>query len=178
MTGLYGCVCVGKALRCPQPVAGLFTKDSGSRVLKSVLLPLILVSILLCAGCSQSGTAEGVVEYKAIYGMMGKSYYAIVVAGSPDGAAHIVTYDKELRGYFPSEGDLVVTDSLEKELEARYTNLDYIVSMRILSEGKPSQYLSGFHTNLQVFNEATLGGKVKFEYSPSSLGPEIVGCLE
>jgi hypothetical protein len=147
-------------------------------MLRFVLL-FVIVSSLLLVGCSQSGTAEGIVDYKAIYGMMGKSYYAIVVAGSPDGTPYIVAYDGELKGYLPSEGDLVVSDSLEKQIEERgYTNLDYIISVRTLSEGRPSQHLSGFYTNLQVFNEAKLGGKIKFEYSPSRLGSEIVRFLE
>jgi hypothetical protein len=143
------------------------------------VLPFVIALSLVSVGCSQSGTAEGVVEYKAIYGLVGKSYSAIVVAGSPDGMPHIVVYDEAVKDCLPSEGDLVVSDSLERRIEdLGYTKVEYIVSVRILSQGRPSQYLSGFRTNVQIFNDTKLGGKINFRYSPSKLGPEIVGLLE
>ncbi len=143
------------------------------------VLPFVIALSLVSVGCSQSGTTEGIVEYKAIYGVLGKSYNAIVVAGSPEGAPHIVAYDEAVKDYLPSEGDLVVSDSLERQIEdLGYTKVEYIISVRTLSQGRPSQYLSGFRTNVQVFNETKLGGKIKFKYSPSRLGPEIVSVLE
>lgn len=150
-----------------------------SRFARFALLFVVVVMFsLLSVGCSQSGTVEGVVDYKAVYGIMEKSYYAIVVAGSPDGVPHIVVYDQELKGYFPSEGELVISDSLEKQIEAHYSGLDYIISVRALSDGKPSQYLSGFYTNLQVFNQAKVGTAIRFEYSASKMGPEMIRVVE
>ena len=143
-----------------------------------VLLCSVLLS-LLCVGCSQSGTAEGVVDYKSISGIKGKSAYSIVRDGPSEGVQPIVVYDEELKVYFRSEGDLVVSDTLERQIEeAGYTGLDYIISVRVLSDGKLSKYPSGFHTNREIFNEAKLGTQIKFEKSPSNIGPEIVSLLE
>jgi len=149
-------------------------------VSRFVLLCSVLLS-LLCVGCSQSGTAEGVVDYKSISGLKERSAYSIVRDGPSEGVQPIVVYDEELKnlGYFPSEGDLVVSDALERQIEeAGYTGLDYIISVRILSDGKLSKYPSGFHTNREIFNEAKLGTQIKFEKSPSNIGPEIVRLLE
>ena len=144
-----------------------------------VLLCSVLLS-LLCVGCSQSGTAEGVVDYKSISGLKEKSAYSIVRDGPSEGVQPIVVYDEELKVYFPLvEGDLVVSETLERQIEeAGYTGLDYIISVRILSDGKLSKYPSGFHTNREIFNEAKLGTQIKFEKSPSTIGPEIVSLLE
>lgn len=143
-----------------------------------VLLCSVLLS-LLCIGCSQSGTVEGVVEYKSISGMMDKSAYSIVRDGPSEGVQPIVVYDENLKGYFPSEGDLVVSDSLEKQIEeAGYTSLDYIISVRVLSGGKLSKYTSGFYASREIFNEAKLGTEITFEKAPSKMGPEIVSLLE
>ncbi len=144
-----------------------------------VLLCSVLLS-LLCVGCSQSGTAEGVVDYKSISGLKEKSAYSIVRDGPSEGVQPIVVYDEELKVYFPLvEGDLVVSETLERQIEeAGYTGLDYIISVRILSDGKLSKYPSGFHTNREIFNEAKLGTQIKFEKSPSNIGPEIVSLLE
>ena len=144
-----------------------------------VLLCSVLLS-LLCVGCSQSGTAEGVVDYKSISGIKEKSAYSIVRDGPSEGVQPIVVYDEELKVYFPLvEGDLVVSETLERQIEeAGYTGLDYIISVRILSDGKLSKYPSGFHTNREIFNEAKLGTQIKFEKSPSNIGPEIVSLLE
>jgi hypothetical protein len=147
-------------------------------VWRFVLLCSVLLS-LLCVGCSQSGTVEGVVEYKSRSGMMERSAYSIVRDGPSEGVQPIVVYDENLKGYFPSEGDLVISDSLEKQIEeAGYTNLDYIISVRVLSGGKLSKYTSGFYTSREIFNEAKLGTEIKFEKSPSKMGPEIVRLLE
>ena len=143
-----------------------------------VLLCSVLLS-LLCVGCSQSGTAEGVVDYKSISGLKEKSAYSIVRDGPSEGVQPIKVYDEELKVYFPSEGDLVVSDNLERQIEeAGYTGLDYIIIVRVLSGGKLSKYTSGFHTNREIFNEAKLGTEIKFEKSPSKVGPEIVKLLE
>jgi len=147
-------------------------------VSRFVLLCSVLLS-LLCVGCSQSGTVEGVVDYKSISGIKEKSAYSIVRDGPSEGAQPIVVYDEDLKDHFPLEGDLVVSDNLERQIEeAGYTNLEYIISVRVLSNGKLSKYPSGFHTSREIFNEAKLGTEIRFEKAPSKIGPEIVRLLE
>ena len=152
-----------------------FLRGRGGLVAKLVLLCLVALS-LLPLGCSQGGTVAGEVRYKMITGMKVPLYFIIVRNEPTDGQPSIVVdtaAEEELKGCFPLAGNLMVDNSTEKQIEAFYTRIDYIVSIQLMS-GERDKYYQAFRADREDFNKLTVGSRVRVDTIPSSEGPRIV----
>jgi hypothetical protein len=154
-----------------------FLRGRGGLIAKLSLLCLVALS-LLPLGCSQGGTVAGEVRYKMITGMKVPLYFIIVRNEPTDGEPSIV-FDKaaeeEIKTCFPSTstGNLTVDNSTEKQIEAFYTRIDYIVSIQLMS-GERDKYYQAFRADREDFNKMAVGSRVRVDTIPSSEGPRIV----
>lgn len=147
-------------------------------IAKLLLLSFVVLG-LLPSGCSQGGIAEGEVRYKMITGMQDRLYFVIVRNEPTDGELTIVfntDAEEEIRNCFPSTGNLTVDNSTEKQIEAFYTRIDYMVSIQLMS-GEKNDYSQAFRADREDFNKLTIGSRVKVDTLPSSEGPRIVGIV-
>lgn len=155
--------------------------DCRSIVLRAALLLLIVILSLLPLGCQQGGTVEGVVYHKMVTGRIEERIYTIIVRNelTKNGDLSIVigAEEEEIRACFPSEGNLVVDDMSERQIEAFYTRIDYNVSIHVMS-GNRYKYYRGCRTDRETFNQLIVGTKVKLETKPTTKGPWIVSIIE
>ncbi len=145
---------------------------------KLLLLSIVVLGVLP-SGCSQGGIVEGEVRYKMVTGMKERLYFIIVRNEPTDGEPSIVfnaVAEQEIRDCFPSAGDLVVDNTSEKQIEAFYTRIDYIVTLHLMS-GEKDEYYQAFRADRGDFNKLTIGSRVKVDTLPSSEGPRIVGIV-
>ena len=148
-------------------------------IAKLLLLSLMVLSVLP-SGCSQGGIVEGEVHYKMITGMKVPLYFIIVRNEPSDGQPSIVVdtaAEEEIKECFRLAGNLMVDNSTEKQIEAFYTSIDYIVSIQLMS-GERDKYYQAFRADREDFNKMTVGSRVRVDTIPSSEGPrirEIVG---
>jgi hypothetical protein len=142
------------------------------------LLCLLALS-LLPLGCAQGGEVTGEVRYKYVTGMQDRSYFIIVRNEPADGPPSIV-FDKEadeaVRRCFPATGSLVVDNATEKQIEAFYDRLYYVVSVYISSGSH--YYYQAFRTEREIFNELEFGTAVKVDTEASDIGPKILSIVE
>jgi hypothetical protein len=145
---------------------------------KLLLLSLVVLSILP-SGCSQGGIAEGEVRYKMITGMQDRLYFIVVRNEPTDGEPSIVfntDAEEAIKNCFPSMGNLTVDNSTEKQIEAFYTRIDYLVTIQLMS-GEKNDYCQAFRADREDFNKLTIGSRVKVDTLPSDEGPRIVGIV-
>ena len=140
-------------------------------VLASVL---VLILTLTTMGCSQSNTVEGVVDHKVLSGVKDSTQYMIVFnAPDDDGTPVNDVRDDTFQGLFPLHGELVVTEDLENQMGAVYSDFVYQVSVE-----KSPDYTFGYPTTREIFNRMSLGATVKFQVSDSSGIPRIVKIID
>jgi len=146
-------------------------------IAKLALLCLIALS-LLPTGCSQGGIVEGEVRYKMVTGMKDRLYF-IIVRNEPTEPSIVFNADaeEEIKNCFPSTDNLTVDNSTEKQIEAFYTRIDYIVSIQLMS-GEKDEYYQAFRADREDFNSMTIGSRVKVDTLPSSEGPRILRIVE
>jgi len=134
---------------------------------------------VLPSGCSQGGIEEGEVRYKMVTGMKDVQYFIIVRNEPADGQPSIVfnaDTEEEIKNCFSSTGNLTVDNSTEKQIEAFYTRIDYMVSIQLMS-GEKDDYWQAFRADREDFNKLTIGSRVKVDTLPSDEGPRILGIL-
>jgi hypothetical protein len=147
-------------------------------IAKLLFLSFVVLG-LLPSGCSQGGIAEGEVRYKMITGMKDVLYFIIVRNEPADGQPSIVfnaDTEEEIKNCFPSTGNLTVDNSTEKQIDAFYTRIDYMVTIQLMS-GEKDDYSQAFRADREDFNKLTIGSRVKVDTLPSSEGPRIVGIV-
>jgi hypothetical protein len=147
---------------------------------KLLLLSLAVLGILP-SGCSQGGIVEGEVHYKIVTGMKDLLYVVIATNAPTDGAPSITVGDEvveeEIKSCFPSEGNLVVDNSSEMQIERFYTRVYYVVSIHVTS-GNNYKYYEACRTSREIFNELPMGARVKVETQHSDIGPSIIRIVE
>jgi hypothetical protein len=148
-------------------------------IAKLLLLSLMVLSVLP-SGCSQGGILECEVHYKYVTGMKDLLYFIIVTNEPTDSQPSIVfdpTAEEEIKGSLPSAGNLVVDDSSATLIETSYTDVYYTVSIHVMSGNDYKYYLS-CRTTREIFNDLTMGARMKVETEPSDVGPKIVRIVE
>jgi hypothetical protein len=135
---------------------------------------LVLILTLTTMGCSQSNTVEGVVDHKVLSGVKDSTQYMIVFnAPDDDGTPVNDVGDDTFQGLFPLHGELVVTEDLENQMGAVYSDFVYQVSV-----DKSPDDTFGYLTTRETFNRMSLGATVKFQVSDSSGIPRIVKIID
>lgn len=139
-----------------------------------LVLLLLVVFILMSLGCSRSTIVEGVVAHRVLSGVKdGTSYTVLWDRFDDNGVSIIVVKDEDLEDYFPLEGDLVVSEELEGQIQILYSEVVYQVSVR-----ESPEHTVGYLTSREIFNRMKLGATVEFQTSESSGAPEIVSLLD
>jgi len=156
-----------------------FLRSRGGLITKLALLCLLALSVLPL-GCSQGGILECEIHYKYVTGMKDRLYFIIVTNEPSDSQPSIVfdpTAEEEIKAVLPSAGNLVVDDSSATLIETFYTNVFYTVSIHVMS-GNDYKYYQSCRTTREIFNELTMGARMKVETEPSDVGPKIVSIVE
>ncbi|MDM8000265.1 MAG: hypothetical protein QUS33_09760 [Dehalococcoidia bacterium] len=150
----------------------------GGLIVKLALMCLLAISFLP-AGCSQGGLVEGEVRYKYVTGMQDRRYYIIVRNEPGDGLPSIIL-DKEapaeVRQCFAPQGNLIVDNATEDQIEVFYDRLYYMVTLHITSGSH--YYNQAYRTERDIFNRMELGAKVKVDTEASDIGPRILRIIE
>jgi hypothetical protein len=112
---------------------------------------------------------EGVVEHKVINGYYGNTCESIFNAPHPD-ESWILADDEDFEPFFtPDDKDLYVNDSLKALLEQKYSNVDYCVGVRLISDDPANDVSQGetctYYVSLEDFNKVKIDDKVKCKVS-------------
>ncbi len=132
-----------------------------------ILAVIVAVSAVIYFVAFRSVASEGVVDHKTITGTRLDTSYSIVVFTTA--GTHFD--DKEVRGLF-EETD-VVNDTVAAQLEARYDEIFYVVSVR--SEEDTIGYL----VTRKDFNSVVPGSRIRFNIpDPDELKISIKKVLD
>jgi len=135
---------------------------------------LLLILPLTTTGCSKSNTIEGVVDHKQMEGVKGGMQCSFLLSRTgDDGTPENSVYDDDFRACFPVRGELVVSEQIENQLKAVYSDFVYHVSVR-RSPGDTLDYL----TTREIFNEMNPGATVKLRVSTSSGVPRTLKIID
>ena len=139
---------------------------------RTVLL-FVLVSSILLVGCSQGSTVEGVVDHKMVEGVKGSTQCSLLLSRTGvDGTPENSVYDDGFQACFPVRGELVVSEGVENQMKAVYSDFVYHVMVR----KSPGDNLDCYASR-EIFNRMRLGATVKFQVSESSGVPRIVRII-
>ena len=140
-----------------------------------VLIVVAAVLCLLVLAYSGRSTAEGIVDHKAITGVKDNTSYTILVNRTGDGEPLILLKDKDYEEYFSTgDGNVVVNESLEREVKREYSVVNYFVNVKV----DPEEYgTQPYRASREIFNNIEVGTKVKFRWTGPTQLPEIVELL-
>jgi len=107
---------------------------------------------------------EGVVDHKAVTGTKDTTIYSVLLNTD----SGIVIKDKDYEGWFSDEEmNAFVNNSLEDEMRAEYSEIYYLVSMRVTSEDPINNLEEGetlaYFVSRDAFNKLGIGDNVRFE---------------
>ena len=156
-----------------------FLQGRGGLIAKLLLLSLLVLGVLP-SGCSQGGVLDCEIHYKLVTGMKDRLFF-IIVTNQPSDSEPSIVFDpaaeEEIKESLPSAGNLEVDDSSSALIETLYTNVFYVVSIHVMS-GNDYKYYQSCRTTREIFNELTMGARMKVESEPSDVGPKIVRIVE
>ena len=113
--------------------------------------------------------------HKAVTGVLGDSAYTILQNRPGEGVTYVVVRDDDYRPYFsPEDRDAVIGEDLERDLAAKYSNITYIVNVRVNVEVEGTTGgTQPFRVSREIFNRMRLEEPVRFRVSGSSGIPRI-----
>ncbi len=130
---------------------------------------------LLMTACVQGDAVEVVVAHKTVTGVKDGMSYTILVNRPGDGGSWISVEDAEFQDYFPPGDEYaIVTESLERLLMDKYSEVDYFVNVRPPS-GEPGT--EPYRASREIFNIVKVDSELEFRASDSEL-PRITQVLE
>ncbi len=133
----------------------------------TILAAIVAVSAVIYLVAFRTVSSEGVVDHKTITGTRLDTSYSIVVFTTAGNHFD----DKEVRGLF-EETD-VVNDTVAAQLEARYDEIFYVVSVRSEDD------TIGYFVSRRDFNSVVPGSRIRFNIqSPDELKISIKKVLD
>lgn len=145
-----------------------------------ILKVLIVVAAVLCLlvlvyTYIGRSTAEGIVDHKAITGVKDDTSYTILMNRTSEVGPLILLKDEDFEEYFSTgDGNVVVSESVEREVKEEYSSVSYFVNVKVDPEGYGTQ---PYRVSREIFNNMEVGTKVKFHWTGSTQLPEIVELL-
>jgi hypothetical protein len=145
-----------------------------------ILKVLIVVAAILCLlvlvyTYIGRSTAEGIVDHKAITGVKEDVSYTILMNRTSDVGPLILLKDEDYEEYFSTgDGNVVVSESLEREVKKEYSVVNYFVNVEVDPEGYGTQ---PYRVSREIFNNIEVGNKVKFRWTRLTELPEIIELL-
>jgi hypothetical protein len=112
---------------------------------------------------------EGVVEHKVINGYYGNTCESIFNAPHPS-EPWILVDNKDFEQFFTQDDkDVYVTGSLKELLVRKYSNVDYCVGVRLISDDSANDVFEGeaytYLVSLEDFNKMKIGDRIKYKVS-------------
>ena len=139
-------------------------------VVAAVLCLLVLVYTYI-----GRSTAEGIVDHKAITGVKDDTSYTILMNRTSEVGPLILLKDEDYGEYFSTgDGNVLVSESLEREVKKEYSLVNYFVNVRVDPEGYGTQ---PYRVSRKIFNNIEVGTKAKFRWTGPTELPEIVELL-
>ena len=133
----------------------------------TILAAIVAVSAVIYLVAFRTVASEGVVDHKTITGTRLDTSYSIVVFTTAGNHFD----DKDVRGLF-EEMD-VVNDTIAAQLEARYDEVFYVVSVRSEDD------TIGYFVSRRDFNSVVPGSRIRFNIqSPDELKISIKKVLD
>ena len=133
----------------------------------TILAAIVAVSAVIYLVVFRTVSSEGVVDHKTITGTRLDTSYSIVVFTTVGNHFD----DKDVRGLF-EETD-VVNDTIAGQLEARYDEVFYVVSVRSEDD------TIGYFVSRRDFNSVVPGSRIRFNIqSPDELKISIKKVLD
>ncbi len=133
----------------------------------TILAAIVAVSAVIYLVAFRTVASEGVVDHKTITGTRLDTSYSIIVFTTAGNHFD----DKDVRGLF-EETD-VVNDTIAAQLEARYDEVFYVVSVRSEDD------TIGYFVSRRDFNSVVPGSRIRFNIqSPDELKISINKVLD
>jgi len=143
-------------------------------VLKFVVSIAAALSLLLAA-CGGGDVIEGSVAHKTVTGVKDGMSYTVLVNRPGEGNPWISVEDEDYRGYFAAgDEDAVITESMEQLMLAKYSEVEYLVNVRVAADEPGAQT---YRASREVFNKAKVGDDLRCRASGAEVA-EIVEILE
>ena len=141
----------------------------------SIVVAVILCLLVLSYIYIGRSTAEGIVDHKAITGVKDNVSYTILMNRTSDVGPLILLKDEDYDEYFSTgDGNVVINESLEREVKKEYSVVNYFVNVKVDPEGYGTQ---PYRVSREIFNNMEVGTKVKFLWTGLTELPEIVELL-
>ena len=139
------------------------------RWLIPVVVTLVMVSYLATMACGGSTLGQGEVDHKSVTGVVEDVAFTILRnvpvydQDAPNGRPSIRVEDQDFQGFFTSKDEhAVVTVEMENELRQKYSDLSYIVHVRLQDGDQGSQ---SYLVSREVFNRILVDSPVRFKAS-------------
>jgi len=132
---------------------------------------LILVVVIACSLVYKSASSpiivEGTVDHKVITGLKGDTSYTILVNRMIDNRSWILLKDKSYGEFFPKkDNNTFISKSLEDKMKSEYSDIKYLVSIRLDSRDPINGIDKGealaYFVSKEDFNKKKIGDKVKY----------------
>ncbi len=139
---------------------------------------LILVVVIACSLVYKSASSpiivEGTVDHKVITGLKGDTSYIILVNRMIDNRSWILLKDKSYEEFFSKkDNNTFISKSLEDKMKSEYSDIKYLVSIRLDSRDPINGIDKGealaYFVSKEDFNKMKIGDKVKYEVSRSTV---------
>jgi len=132
---------------------------------------LILVVVIACSLVYKSASSpiivEGTVDHKVITGLKGDTSYTILVNRMIDNRSWILLKDKSYEEFFSKkDNNTFISKSLEDKMKSEYSDIKYLVSIRLDSRDSINGIDKGealaYFVSKEDFNKMKIGDKVKY----------------
>lgn len=118
---------------------------------------------------------EGFVAHKSVTGVKDNTSYTILVNRPADREPQILVEDEDYKARFsPDDQNAVIGESLEMEMRQKYSEISYLVNVRLTDEDEGTQ---PYRVSRQIFNKLRIGSRIRFRATATKL-PEIIELLE
>ncbi|MDN5295633.1 MAG: hypothetical protein PWP01_1143 [Methanosarcinales archaeon] len=134
------------------------------------ILALLIIASLLIYNFSSPIVIEGIVDHKAVTGVKGDTSYTILLNRPAENGSWIIVKDKDYEMFFlKKEKNALISESVEDEMKKKYSDIKYLVSIRLDSRDPINGIGKGdtlaYFVSRDEFNRVRIGDKVKFEVS-------------
>ena len=131
---------------------------------------LIIACLLVYMTVLSPVIVEGIVEHKAVTGVEGGVTYTILVNRPVENGSWILIKDKDYGMFFSKEEKNAFIDkNMEDEMKNEYSDIKYIVSIRLNSSDPVNNLEKGdtlaYFVSRDEFNRMKIGDRVKYEVS-------------
>lgn len=125
----------------------------------ALLTMVVMVLPLFASACNNmSGLPDGTVSHKAITGILGNTYYSILLNRPIGDEPWILVKDDDFASYFSdSDKNAVISDTLAQLMDVKYSEVNYFVSV-ISKDGEDTL---AYEVSRKTFNSLEIGDTIE-----------------